>query len=141
MYFKWQFRGSMVKLQSLAGALDRVSQEGAVDRVLDTSIFNQRIAWKKAIQKAARGCVAILGLYDDAFCDLVEHGNAAAFGKFLLEAPRLLAELGNSMGVISHITSLWEYRFPNSNHLNMRASEFHEMLNEFLTSLTETSYD
>ena len=141
LYFKWQFRGSMVKLQSLAGALDRVSLEGAVDRVLDTSISNQRTALKKAVQKAARGCVAILGLYDDAFNDLVEHGNAAAFRKFLLEAPRLLIELGHSMGVISHITSFWDYRFPNPNRLHMQASEFHEMLNEFLTSLTETSYD
>jgi hypothetical protein len=141
LYFKWQFRGSMVKLQSLAGALDRVSLEGAIDRVLDTSISNQRTALKKAIQKAARGCVAILGLYDDAFNDLVEHGNAAAFRKFLLEAPRLFIELGHSMGVISHITSFWDYRFPNPNRLHMQASEFHEMLNEFLTSLSETSYE
>jgi hypothetical protein len=141
LYFKWQFRGSMVKLQSLAGALDRVSLEGAIDKVLDTSISNQRTALKKAIQKAARGCVAILGLYDDAFNDLVEHGNAAAFRKFLLEAPRLFIELGHSMGVISHITSFWDYRFPNPNRLHMQASEFHEMLNEFLTSLTETTYD
>lgn len=141
LYFKWQFNGSMTKLKTLAVALDRVSLEGAMDKVLDTSISNQRIALKKAIQKAARGCVAILGLYDDAFNDLVEHGNAAAFRKFLLEAPRLFIELGHSMGVMSHITSFWDYRFPNPNRLHMQASEFHEMLTEFLTSLTETSYD
>ena len=141
LYFKWQFNGSMTKLKTLSVALDRVSLEGAMDRALDTSISNQRIALKKAIQKAARGCVAILGLYDDAFNDLVEHGNAAAFRKFLLEAPRLFIELGHSMGVMSHITSFWDYRFPNPNRLHMQASEFHEMLTEFLTSLTETTYD
>ena len=118
-----------------------MSLEGAVDRVLDTTVADQRIALKKAIQKAARGCVAILSLHDDAFNDLVEHGNAAAFRKFLLEAPRLFIELGHRMGVISHITSFWDYRFPNPNRLHMQASEFYEMLNEFLTSLTETSYD
>jgi hypothetical protein len=141
LYFKWQFRGSMVKLHSLTSAMDRVSLDGAIDRSLDASISEQRIALKKAIQKAARGCVAILGLYDDAFNDLVEHGNAAAFRKFLLEAPRLFIELGHSMGVISHITSFWDYRFPNPKRLHMQASEFLEMLNEFLTSLTETTYD
>ncbi|MCA3692304.1 hypothetical protein [Aquidulcibacter sp.] len=141
LYFKWQFNGSMNKLKSLSVALDRVTLEGAMDKVLDNSIASQRIALKKAIQKAARGCVAILGLYDDAFNDLVEHGNAAAFRKFLLEAPRLFIELGHSMGVMSHITSFWDYRFPNPNRLHMQASEFQEMLNEFLTSLTETSYD
>ncbi len=141
LYFKWQFRGSMVKLQGLVSALDRVVLEGAVDRVLDTSITEQRIALKKAVQKAARGCIAILSLYDDAFNDLVEHGNAAAFRKFLLEAPRLFIELGHSMGVMSHITSFWDYRFPNPSRLRMQASEFYELLNEFLTSLTETTYD
>lgn len=141
LYFKWQFRGSMVKLQTLAGALDRVTLDGAMDRSLEASITNQRNSLKKAIQKAARGCVAILGLYDDAFNDLVEHGNAAAFRKFLLEAPRLFIELGHSMGVMTHITSFWDYRFPNPNRLHMQASEFQEMLNEFLTGLSETIYD
>ncbi len=141
LYFKWQFNGSMTKLKALSVALDRVTLDGAMDRALETSITTQRVSLKKAIQKAARGCVAILGLYDDAFNDLVQHGNAAAFRKFLLEAPRLFIELGHSMGVMSHITSFWDYRFPNPNRLHMQASEFHEMLTEFLTSLTETTYD
>ncbi|GBF57611.1 hypothetical protein PbB2_01279 [Candidatus Phycosocius bacilliformis] len=141
LYFKWQFRSSMSKMQVLAVSIDRVSLEGALDKTLDANIKSLKVRLKKAIQKAARNCVAILGLYDDAFNDLVEHGNASAFRKFLLEAPRLFIELGHSMGVMNHITSFWEYRFPNPNRPHMQASEFHEMLTEFLTSLTETSYD
>jgi hypothetical protein len=139
LYFKWQFSSNMNKLNAMAIAIDKVSMEGVIDRNLDAIIKEKKLELKKAISKAARDCVAILGLYDDAFRDLVEHGNAAAFRKFLLEAPLLFIRLGHSMGVMSHITSFWGFRFPNPSRLYMQAAEYLDLLTEFLLSLTDTN--
>ncbi|GIU66838.1 hypothetical protein [Candidatus Phycosocius spiralis] len=141
LYYKWQFSSNMSKLNKMASAIDRVTMDGVLDRQLAAAIKTQKIELKKAISKAARSCVAILTLYDDAFKDLVEHGNAAAFRKFLLEAPLLFVKLGYSMGVMSHITSFWDFRFPNPTRLYMQASEYLDLLTEFLVSLTETNSD
>ena len=141
LYFKWQFSSNMNKLNAMASAIDRVSMEGVIDRSLDAVIKEKKLELKKAISKAARSCIAILALYDDAFRDLVEHGNAAAFRKFLLEAPLLFIRLGHSMGVMSHITSFWDFRFPNPGRLYMQGAEYLDLLTEFLVSLTETNSD
>ena len=141
LYFKWQFSSNMNKLNAMAAAIDRVSMEGVIDRSLDAIIKEKKLELKKAISKAARSCIAILALYDDAFKDLVEHGNAAAFRKFLLEAPLLFIRLGHSMGVMSHITSFWDFRFPNPTRLYMQGSDYLDLLTEFLVSLTETNSD
>jgi hypothetical protein len=141
LYFKWQFSSNMNKLNTMAAAIDRVSMDGVIDRTLEATINTQKLELKKAISKAVRSCLAILALYDDAFKDLVEHGNAAAFRKFLLEAPLLFIKLGHSMGVMSHITSFWDFRFPNPGRLYMQSAEYLDLLTEFLVSLTETNSD
>ena len=65
----------------------------------------------------------------------MENSKAAAFRKFLLDAPRLFLELGLLMGVISHIASFWTYRFPKGSRLEMDAAEYLDLLQEFDNSL------
>jgi hypothetical protein len=70
-------------------------------------------------------------VYDDGLVGLTYKGNAAEFRRFLLEAPSLFIELGNTMGMISHIVSYWRYQFrPNQSEVT-NVEEFLDLLKEF----------
>ena len=135
IYYKWQFSEMIQSLIRVTKEMDQIKPAGRTDfatreeiRVLKTSIC-------KRIKEAARSCSRVLALYDDAFADLVERGNTAAFRRFLLEAPIFFLDLGHSMGVISHISSFWGYRFGGGAANVPTAEEFRDILFEFETGL------
>jgi hypothetical protein len=136
LYYKWQMAQATRKLNNVLSEVDLVRPSGRPDKALIEQIDARRISVKKAIRAAARACNAILTLYDDSFDDLVQRGKASAFRKFLLDAPHMFMELGNNMGVISHIASFWSYRFPEGHSLAMDGLEFCDMLSEFEHSLS-----
>jgi hypothetical protein len=76
-----------------------------------------------------------LGLYDDAFRDLVHRGHTAAFRKFLLDAPLLFVELGHMMGMVSHIVSYWSYRYRVAEKGGITIEEYLDILREFNVGL------
>jgi hypothetical protein len=50
---------------------------------------------------------------------------------FLLKAPGIIIELGNAMGMISHIVSYWRYQFrPNQSEVT-NVEEFLDLLKDF----------
>ncbi|MEI6439119.1 MAG: hypothetical protein WCO83_02830, partial [Alphaproteobacteria bacterium] len=78
-------------------------------------------------------------VYDTAFDDLTTNGRPMAFRDFLLKAPEMFMMLGERMGVISHISSFWRYRFPNERSLNAPTGEVVDILQDFEANLI--SYD
>ena len=78
---------------------------------------------------------SVLGLYDDAFRDLVHRGHTAAFRKFLLDAPFLFVELGHMMGMVSHIVSYWSYRYRVAEKGGITIEEYLDILREFNVGL------
>ncbi len=135
LYYKWQFGEAAKRLNRIMSDFDLVKFEDKPLAVVMEQFDKQRPVLCKSIRQAARECTAILSLYDDAFRDLVDRGKAAAFRKFLLEAPRLFVDLGACMGVISHIVSYWTYRFPDDEPLVIHSAEFSGILLEFQNSL------
>jgi hypothetical protein len=136
IYYKWQLAENTPLLMQVIAQIDQVAPTGRADGATKERIANLRQSIKLKIKEAVKASNAIMALYDDAFNDLVGRSHAAAFRRFLLEAPRLFMELGHMMGVISHIASFWRYRFPTTASLEMEASEFADMLGEFESSLT-----
>jgi hypothetical protein len=131
IYYKWQFSEMIQSLIRVTQEMDQMKPSGRNDaatreeiRVLKTSIRNR-------IRDAARNCSKVLALYDDAFADLVHRGNTAAFRRFLLEAPIFFLDLGHSMGMISHISSFWVYRFKGGSTELPTSEEFRDILSEF----------
>jgi hypothetical protein len=135
LYYKWQFQESAIQLARVRSQLEAVRVVGKVSPAERNQIDELKTGVKGKIAECARGCAKVLGLYDDAFRDLVDKGNAAAFRKFLLEAPTLFIELGHRMGVVSHIASYWGYRFKPSAPLQAECGEFIDLLQEFDLSL------
>jgi hypothetical protein len=135
LYYKWQFGEVARKLNRVISELDLMRFDDRPTAADLEGLTAQKTKLRKSIRGAARECTAILSLYDDAFRDLVDRGKAAAFRKFLIEAPRLFVDLGSSMGTISHIVTYWGHRFPEENALSMNSDEFALVLLDFQSSL------
>jgi hypothetical protein len=136
LYYKWLFGDIAKKVNRVISEIDLVAFIDRPSVTANDALEAQRKKLRKSIKDAARACTAVLSLYDDAFRDLVDRGKAAAFRKFLLEAPRLFVDLGARMGVIEHIVSFWNFRFPEDQPLTIHSMEFGGVLTEFQNSLT-----
>jgi hypothetical protein len=135
IYYKWQFSEMIQGLIRVTQEMDQIKPAGRNDGATREEIRVLKTSIRKRIREAARNCSKVLALYDDAFADLVHRGNTAAFRRFLLEAPIFFLDLGHSMGVISHISSFWGYRFKGGAANLPTSEEFLEILIEFETGL------
>lgn len=131
IYYKWQFSKIIQGLTHVTKEIDQIRPSGPNDVATNEEFRILKTAICTRIRETARSCGQVLGLYDDAFADLVERGNTAAFRSFLLKAPTLFLNLGHSMGTISHISSFWEYRFHSGSAGLLKWKEFHDILVEF----------
>jgi hypothetical protein len=136
LYYKWLFGEIAKRVNRVISEIDLIDFEDRPAPLALEALDGQRKRLRKSIRTAARACTAVLVLYDDAFRDLVDNGKAAAFRKFLLEAPRLFLDLGVRIGVIEHIVSFWGFRFPEDQPLTLHSIEFGSVLTEFQNSLT-----
>jgi hypothetical protein len=135
IYYKWQFSEMIQSLIRVTQEMDHIKPSGRNDVAMREEIRALKASIRKRIREAARNCSRVLALYDDAFADLVHRGNTAAFRRFLLEAPIFFLDLGHSMGVISHISSFWGYRFKGGAADVPTTEEFRDILIEFETGL------
>ncbi len=135
LYYKWQFGDIARKLSRVSSDLELVKFDDNPNTFTLDEISRKRTKLRKAIRTVARESTAVLTLYDDAFRDLIDNGKAAAFRRFLIEAPSLFLDLGSSMGTISHTVSFWSSRFPETEPLSLGSAEFSHILTEFQNSL------
>lgn len=77
--------------------------------------------------------------YGTAFSALAE-GQPGAFRSFLLGAPSLFIPIGEAVGVIRHIHSFWNYRFPGDGAPLMEMDEALEVLHDFETTIAGVQF-
>lgn len=135
LYYKWQFAEAAGSLARVSSQIDKVRLIGRASFAEKQRIMELQNSLRTRIATTARGCAQVLALYDEAFRDLVDRGYAAAFRRFLLDAPLLFIELGHRMGVVSHIASYWQFRFKPGRPLEAKPDEFIDLLQEFELSL------
>jgi hypothetical protein len=58
------------------------------------------------------------------------------FRDFLLSAPHLFVNLGEKIGVISHIVSFWRFRFPDKASLTVDGEELSMIFQDFISGFT-----
>ena len=73
--------------------------------------------------------------YDEAFRQLTEKEDPAAFRDFLVRAPTMFMALGERIGGISHIASFWRYCVPDAHSGPIAAENLYEILLDFEASL------
>ena len=76
----------------------------------------------------------LIGVYDNAYAELVGKQDPKTFREFLLNAPSLFLEMGEKIGAMSHITSFWQYRFPDSGTRGAEVEELMMIFQDFTQS-------
>ena len=141
IYYKWCLSEVWPHLLACLVHLKHIQPIGAVDS-------DQKAYLKAARQRILRGAKdnntavkKLLQIYDDAYTGLLTGRDPQQFRKFLLNAPGLFVEIGEKMGVLSHIASFWRFRFPDPSKALVDAEELVTILHDFAKGLPATSVE
>jgi hypothetical protein len=134
LYYKWVLRELGPRLPNLArsiiGARVINAQRGDVAMLTET---RQRIV--NVLGRTVNSVRRSLGDYDTAF-EALSQGRPAAFRDFLLSAPALFLVIGEAVGAIKHIESLWTFRFPPDRPPQLDGDEAFALFREFEVTLS-----
>jgi hypothetical protein len=134
LYYKWMLGDLWPKLEDVVQELRSLQITGKRDFETLRYVDMARPRLAGAIHKRRREVLETLGVYDEAFVELTEKRNPAAFREFLVQAPSLFFSLGERIGGIAHVASFWRYCFANpSQPVTLEALS--EILQEFEASL------
>jgi hypothetical protein len=134
LYYKWLLHQTLSKVGDVAGAFGRVKPKGPISPEAFGYFAAARRCLRAGIVFSLENAKRGVSVYDEAF-DSLGAGDAAAFRDFLLLAPTLFWKLGEQLGALEHIVTLWNYRFPPDQAPNAAASELADMFTEFAHSL------
>lgn len=104
------------------GADERRSLKASIERI------------ERLISAALAGLSASLLDYTEAYGELLD-GRANAFRDFLLTAPDRFIPIGESVGMLRHITSFWEFYVPKTDPRIVSGREALSLFSEFLLGL------
>jgi len=109
---------------------------GQTDEALRDYLREVRPRLARRIVSAANNVARTLAIYDQAYHALVDGENPGPFRRFLLDGPGLFFELGESIGILSHIGSFWVYRMNSKVHTHrLTPTEYADILLDFDDSL------
>lgn len=137
LYYKWALTSLLQSLRPVLSEIGRLEVKDRTNPELTAFVETSRGRIQKTIQNRCRDVGQTLQAYDDAFARMVDHGDAIAFRDFLLASPGLFLELGERIGMISHIASFWRYRFPLGASLRASADDVFDLLQDFETGLSQ----
>ena len=134
LYFKWRRLELRDQLRNVVDSLMKYRPVGVMDQALRDIIEETRPRLINRVLTAMDQVGHSLLHYDNAYSSLIDGRDPAPFRNFLLDGPRLFYELGEHVGVLTHITSFWEYRIGGSN-LRLSPLDYADMLQDFDQSL------
>ena len=137
LYFKWRHLELQDEMRRVLEGLASYQPVGAADEALKEYLREVRPRLARKIVDAIANVGRTLNVYDQAYHALVEGENAGPFRRFLLDGPGLFFELGENIGILSHIGSFWSYRMGQAmQSQKLKPSEYSDILMDFEDSLT-----
>jgi hypothetical protein len=136
LYYKWMLTKLWPQLTTVGQEIGRLIVTGNKDTETTKFIDDSRRRLQGGVLVERSAILRTLKVYDDAFEDLIENGRPTAFRDFLLRAPEMFLSLGERVGVISHISSYWRYRFPQNEPLTVDVEEAIDILMDFEAGLS-----
>jgi len=130
LHCKWQMQNAREHIPAVFAGLQQLSAAGA-DQELELRTRHMKTAMAERLLISLKRIRQLLGQYDSAYGDFVDGGRAVVFRDFLAEAPRLLRELAEKTGAISHVLTYWHSRVPDAVPGAIEADEFCAMLRDF----------
>ena len=135
LYFKWRYLDLKAEMTRVIQALMKYQPSGAIDAELRDFVNQARPRLAKRIMAALANVGRILTFYDNAYRQLTEGQSPVPFREFLLEGPKMFYDLGERVGILTHISSFWNYRVGGRGTIRLSAVEFADTLIDFEESL------
>ena len=136
IYYKWCLDEYWPNLMRALRGIKAIQPTGILSR--DEKLFLEES--KNVILRGAKAnsieIRRIIGEYDQAYSDLLDHQDPELFRAFLMSAPKLFLDIGDKMGTITHITSFWNYRFPEGAPRAAEAGELLAIFQDFTRGLS-----
>ena len=131
LYYKWCMERVWPDILTVLRAIRTVTPLGPMDSEAKAFLRQSQMNIIEKVRDAGQAVQKILKIYDAAYDDLVKHQAPKTFRDFLLSAPYLFVDLGEKMGVISHIVSFWRFRFPDAASLKVDGEELSLIFQDF----------
>lgn len=139
LYFKWRHNALQGELRRVIEGLAKYIPSGFIDAELRDNILQLRPRLARRILSALANVGRIIAYYDSAYSSLTEGRSAQPFREFLLEGPKMFYELGEHVGILTHIASFWAYRVGNPRESRLSPLEYADTLIDFEDSLAGTA--
>ena len=140
LYFKWRQSGLRDEMRRVLEALSNYQPSGGCDEALRDYFREARPRLARRIIEAVAHTGRVLAIYDEAYHALIRGRDPGPFRRFLLDGPNLFYELGECIGILSHISSFWDYRVTQAqnghgqNH-GLSAIDYGDILMDFEDAL------
>ena len=143
LYFKWRHIELQEEMRKLLEGLSTYQPIGACEDGMREYLKETRPRLARRIVNAIANVGRTLTIYDQAYHALVDGANPGPFRRFLLDGPSLFFELGECIGILSHIGSFWSYRMGQQMMTQrLTPAEYGDILMDFEDSLLAVSqYD
>jgi hypothetical protein len=130
LYYKWKFSNILAKAGQMLGTMQRVNFSRCDPGTMQT-VKKMRERAVTTIRIKMKLIKELLDVYDDAFKKMTVDQNPAAFKDFLLKSPELFVDIGEHVGVASHLTSFWGFKFGADQDIALSAADLLEVFREF----------
>ena len=138
LYYKWVLTTLTSPLQSVLTDISRLRITGRVASDMAVRLGAVRGRVHDSVLDHCVAAHRLLGLYDAAFLSLTLEGDFRGFREFLQASPVQFLDLGERIGVLSHIASFWRFRFPGDIPPEASAEDAFDLLHEFDANLAQT---
>ncbi|ESQ87889.1 hypothetical protein [Asticcacaulis benevestitus] len=136
LYFKWRQVQLQEEIRQVVEGLKSYRTIGPADAGTREYLEEARPRLAKKIMMAIVATRKTLRIYDDAYQALTQGSDPVPFRKFLLNGPSMFFDLGECIGILSHIGSFWTYRMgAKMAHARVTPAEFADILVDFEESL------
>jgi hypothetical protein len=134
LYYKWSLDEFWPNLIKVLRDVKTIRPSTKMDQEQDKFLTTVKQTIIKGIKDGSDSVRKILAVYDDAYAGLIERQDPKLFRDFLLGAPKLFVEMGEKMGAMSHVSSFWQYRFPDGSPRRVDAEELTAIFEDFARS-------
>ncbi len=135
LYFKWRQNRLQADIKQVVDGLQSYRTIGPADEATREYLAGARPRLAKKIIAAFVSTRKTLRVYDEGYQALTQGAEPGPFRKFLMDGPKMFFELGESIGILSHIGAFWNYRMDTRGQARLTPQELADILVDFEDSL------
>jgi hypothetical protein len=110
LYYKWLFRKVDAAIPGMISGMTEARPKRQINREQIAEADAMIRAISNGVHACARSVQVSLLSYDNAYRGLTQTQDPIGFRAFLLRAPQMFIDLGESVGLLEHSVEFWGYR-------------------------------